>query len=99
MKALKGRNMNTFIYITNKTMKIISINLNHIEHLLETRSIDQLYTIEEGMKKEIKNGNAIGFEKERDSYIDISVFHDLRELFTFYNKFLESRNHMLSQMV
>jgi hypothetical protein len=72
-------------------LKIININLNHIEHLLKTRSIDQLYTIEEEMKNEIKNGNAIGFEKERDSYLDISVFHDLRELFSFYNKFLESK--------
>lgn len=80
-------------------MKIININLKHIEHLLETRSIDQLYTIEEEMKKEIKNGNAIGFEKERDSYLDISVFHDLRELFSFYNKFLESKTNMLTQLV
>jgi hypothetical protein len=80
-------------------MKIISINLNHIEHLLETRSIDQLYTIEEEMKNEIKKGNAIGFEKERDSYLDISVFHDLRELFSFYNKFLESKTNMFTQLV
>jgi hypothetical protein len=80
-------------------LKIISINLNHIEHLLKTRSIDQLYTIEEEMKNEIKNGNAIGFEKERDSYLDISVFHDLRELFSFYNKFLESKTNMLTQLV
>jgi hypothetical protein len=80
-------------------MKIININLNHIEHLLKTRSIDQLYTIEEEMKNEIKNGNAIGFEKERDSYLDISVFHDLRELFSFYNKFLESKTNMLTQLV
>jgi hypothetical protein len=80
-------------------LKIISINLNHIEHLLKTRSIDQLYTIEEEMKNEIKNGNAIGFEKERDSYLDISVFHDLRELFSFYNKFLESKTNMFTQLV
>jgi hypothetical protein len=80
-------------------LKIININLNHIEHLLKTRSIDQLYTIEEEMKNEIKNGNAIGFEKERDSYLDISVFHDLRELFSFYNKFLESKTNMLTQLI
>ena len=80
-------------------MKIININLKHIEHLLETRSIDQLYTIEEEMKNEIKKGNAIGFEKEGDSYMDISVFHDLRELFSFYNKFLESKTNMLTQLV
>jgi hypothetical protein len=80
-------------------MKIIHINLKHIEHLLETRSIDQLYTIEEEMKNEIKKGNAIGFEKERDSYLDISVFHDLRELFSFYNKFLETKTNMLTQLV
>jgi hypothetical protein len=80
-------------------LKIININLNHIEHLLKTRSIDELYTIEEEMKNEIKNGNAIGFEKEGDSYLDISVFHDLRELFSFYNKFLESKTNMLTQLV
>jgi hypothetical protein len=80
-------------------MKIININLKHIEHLLETRSIDQLYTIEEEMKNEIKKGNAIGFEKEEDSYMDISVFHDLRELFSFYNKFLESKTNMFTQLV
>ena len=89
-----------YIYpLTTITMKIININLKHIEHLLETRSIDQLYTIEEEMKNEIKKGNAIGFEKEEDSYMDISVFHDSRALFSFYNKFLESKTNMLTQLV
>ena len=78
-------------------MKIIRFNLDHIAHLLETRSLDQLYTIEEEMKNEIKKGNAVGFEKGGGSFKDISVFHDMLELNTFYNKFLGSKNHLLFQ--
>jgi hypothetical protein len=85
-----------YIYpLTNITLKIISFNLDHIERLLETKSHDQLYTIEEEMKNEIKKGNAIGFEKEGDSYKEISVFHDALDLFTFYNKFIGSKSHLL----
>ena len=86
---------NIFAVLTNTAMKIIKINLNQIEHLLESRSLDQLSVIDEEMKNEIKKGNAVGFESDGVSHNEVSVFHDVRELYSFYNKFLASRNHLL----
>jgi hypothetical protein len=76
-------------------MKIISFNLDQIEHLLESRSLDQLSVIGEEMKNEIKKGNAVGFESDGLSHNEVSVFHEMRELYSFYNNFLESRSHLL----
>ena len=85
-----------YIYpLTNINMKIISFNLDQIEHLLESRSLDQLSVIGEEMKNEIKKGNAVGFESDGLSHNEVSVFHEMRELYSFYNNFLESRSHLL----
>lgn len=86
---------NIFAALTNTAMKIIKINLNQIEHLLESRSLDQLSVIDEEMKNEIKKGNAVGFESNGLSHNEVSVFHEIRELHSFYNNFLASRSHLL----
>ena len=80
-------------------MKIINIQLEHIEQLLQSRSYDQLYVIDNEMRSEIKNGNAIGFVGSGISLNEVSVFHDEQELNTFYNKFLESKYHLLFQQL
>ena len=86
---------NTFDALTNTAMKIIKINLNQIEYLLESRSLDQLSVLDEEMKNEIKKGNAVGFESDGVSYNEVSVFHEISELYSFYNNFLASRSHLL----
>jgi hypothetical protein len=80
-------------------MKIINIHLEHIEQLLESRSYDQLYVIDNEMKSEIKNGNAIAFVGSGISLNEVSVFHDEQELNMFYNKYLESKYRLLFQLV
>ena len=85
--------------LTNRTMKIININLDQIEQFLKSRSYDQLYVIDNKMKNEIKNGNAISFIGSDVSFKEVSVFHNVEELNTFYNKFLESKYHLLFQLV
>jgi hypothetical protein len=85
--------------LTNTTMKIININLDLIEQFLKSRSYDQLFVIDNEMKSEIKNGNAIGFVGSGLSLNEVSVFHDEQELNIFYNKFLESKYRLLFQLV
>jgi hypothetical protein len=80
-------------------MKIINIQLEQIEQLLKSRSYDQLYEIDNEMRSEIKNGNAIGFVGKDNPSNEISVFHDVEELNLFYHKFLESKYHLLFQLV
>ena len=85
--------------LTNTTMKIININLDQIEQFLKSRSYDQLFIIDNKMKNEINNGNAIGFTGSSVSFKEVSVFNNVKELYNFYDKFLESKYHLLFQLV
>jgi hypothetical protein len=85
--------------LTNTTMKVININLDQIEQFLKSRSYDQLFVIDNKMKNEINNGNAIGFTGSSISLKEVSVFNNAKELYSFYDKFLESKYHLLFQLV
>ena len=80
-------------------MKLITINLNKIENLLQTRSLDELAAIDAEMKKQINNGNAIYFEKDGEYCKETSIYHDVNDLYNFYYKFLESRCHLLFRAI
>lgn len=80
-------------------MKLITINLNKIENLLQNRSLDELAAIDVEMKKQISNGNAIYFEKDGESCNANSIYHDVKDLYSFYYAFLESKCHLLFKTV
>ena len=80
-------------------MKLITINLNKIENLLTNRSLDELAAIDVEMKKQISNGNAICFEKDGESCNATSIYHDVKDLYSFYYKFLESKCNLLFKTV
>jgi hypothetical protein len=80
-------------------MKLITINLNNIENLLEKRALDELAAIDLEMKKQISNGNAIYFEKDGESCNATSIYHDVKDLYNFYYKFLESKCHLLFRTI
>jgi|688.fasta_scaffold03372_2 hypothetical protein len=80
-------------------MKLITINLNKIENLLQSRSLDELAAIDVEIKKQISYGNAIYFEKDGESCNATSIYHDVKDLYSFYYKFLESKCHLLFKTV
>lgn len=80
-------------------MKIITVSLNQIENLLEKRALDQLAALDQEMKIEIKNGNAIYFEKDGTTCDATSIYHDVKDLYNFYYKFLESKCHLLFRTI
>ena len=73
--------------------------MNKIENLLQSRSLDELAAIDVEIKKQISYGNAIYFEKDGESCNATSIYHDVKDLYSFYYKFLESKCHLLFKTV
>ncbi len=78
-------------------MTSIKIDLNAIERLVEYKQTAVITSIFDYISLEIKKGNPVLFERNVENVVPSNIFHNDKELTSFYDDFLEEKKPFFLQ--
>lgn len=72
-------------------MSTTKIDLNAIERLVEYKQTAVINSIFDYISSEIKKGNPVLFERKQEDVVPCNIFHNEKELTSFYDDLLEEK--------